>query len=363
MAAGSVADAAFMAMLSSMQLQQQQQHLLARDDPTGVDPSRDGLSDEGGEGEGVDDESAGDDPAGGGLAGVGDVPAVQQEERGSTGDLCRHPEQPLRGDLMHDRGDENATMVDEQAADANANAMDERDGGRVGGGRAVNEQALPFLADVGGDRAGLVGDGVGRAGGRFVGRTGRGDRAELAGDRAGLVGDGVGRAGGRPVGRAEHGDRAGLAGDGIGRAGGRPVGRAGLAGDGVGRAGGRPRDPNRMGNRALTRGLYEQFNGWFLRDGSAEGVFAAGFAKELTCALPYRGNSTVQMYRGNSTGQICTKESFFESSLARQRFSRFVKKMCLQHKEEIETRFGFDIADIGVHSWRKCGLVKYNCIV
>ena len=124
MAAGSVADAAFMAMLSSMQLQQQQQHLLARDDPTGVDPSRDGLSDEGGEGEGVDDESAGDDPAGGGLAGVGDVPAVQQEERGSTGDLCRHPEQPLRGDLMHDRGDENATMVDEQAK--NEQAANER---------------------------------------------------------------------------------------------------------------------------------------------------------------------------------------------------------------------------------------------
>ena len=38
-----------------------------------------------------------------------------------------------------------------------------------------------------------------------------------------------------------------------------------------------------------------------------------------------------------------------------------VSKMCLEHKTEIERKFGFDIDTIGVHSWRKCAHTKMNC--
>jgi hypothetical protein len=38
------------------------------------------------------------------------------------------------------------------------------------------------------------------------------------------------------------------------------------------------------GNRPLTWGLYEQFNRWFLAEGTADGIFACAFSK-LTCNL------------------------------------------------------------------------------
>ena len=38
-----------------------------------------------------------------------------------------------------------------------------------------------------------------------------------------------------------------------------------------------------------------------------------------------------------------------------------MKKICLQHRDEIESKFGFNIEDSGVHSWRKCAHTKLNC--
>jgi hypothetical protein len=51
------------------------------------------------------------------------------------------------------------------------------------------------------------------------------------------------------------------------------------------------------GDRPLTWGLYEQFNKWFMAEGTEDGIFAAAFSK-LTCNLACRGNST---------SQVCTK--------------------------------------------------------
>ena len=51
-------------------------------------------------------------------------------------------------------------------------------------------------------------------------------------------------------------------------------------------------------DRSLPWSLYEQFNKWFIEDGSEDGIFAASFSK-LTCVLECHGKST---------GQICTKQ-------------------------------------------------------
>jgi len=45
------------------------------------------------------------------------------------------------------------------------------------------------------------------------------------------------------------------------------------------------------GDRELTWALYEQFNDWFLAEGTEEGIFAAAFSK-LTMTLACRGRST-----------------------------------------------------------------------
>jgi hypothetical protein len=51
------------------------------------------------------------------------------------------------------------------------------------------------------------------------------------------------------------------------------------------------------GDRPLSWGLYEQFNRWFIAEGTEDGIFACAFSK-LTCNLACRGNST---------SKICTK--------------------------------------------------------
>lgn len=39
-------------------------------------------------------------------------------------------------------------------------------------------------------------------------------------------------------------------------------------------------------------------------------------------------------------------------------FGRILRKVCLEFKDEIASRFGYKISDIGVHSWRKCAHSK-----
>ena len=102
------------------------------------------------------------------------------------------------------------------------------------------------------------------------------------------------------------------------------------------------------GKRALTRGLYMQFNDWFLEEGLAEGAFAAMFA-ELTCATGYRADRIGQM-----TAQLFNGKPSYQS----KRFGNVVKRICLRHRDVIEQEFGFDIADIGVHSWRQFALTS-----
>ena len=170
------------------------------------------------------------------------------------------------------------------------------------------------------------------------------------------------------------------------------------------------------GDQPLTWGLYEQFNRWCYADGTSEGIFAVCFAK-LTCNLACRGKNTGQICvkhmiweddsmsipfahsKDAQTGDnlvkklprhcysnplnlasdlpsamfhfmalnpdvVCNEEeSFFRGSLKAQsqRFGRYVAKMCKKHKDEIASRFGFKIEDIGVHSWRKCAHTKLNC--
>jgi hypothetical protein len=38
-----------------------------------------------------------------------------------------------------------------------------------------------------------------------------------------------------------------------------------------------------------------------------------------------------------------------------------VTKICIKYHDIIKTKFGFDISEIGVHSWRKCAYTKLNC--
>ncbi|KAL7524621.1 hypothetical protein ACHAWF_001023, partial [Thalassiosira exigua] len=169
------------------------------------------------------------------------------------------------------------------------------------------------------------------------------------------------------------------------------------------------------GKRGLTWALYGCFNQWFLEDGSTEGVFACLFSK-LTCCLACRGKSTGQIImkqmnwlddsleipfahlKDSQTGAAKIKklprncyanplnesfdlllsllhylalnpdtianeeEALFKGSMSSQsqRFGRFVQKICRQHRQEIEEDFGFDIWDIGVHSWQKCAHTKLN---
>ena len=169
------------------------------------------------------------------------------------------------------------------------------------------------------------------------------------------------------------------------------------------------------GDRQLTWGLYEQFNKWFYEDGSDEGIFAVCFSK-LTMNLACRGKNTGQIclkhikweddcmsipfahskdhQSGNNQVKklprhcysnplnfasdllsamfhyLClhpdilanNQESLFQGSLKCQakRFGDYVKKICIRHKREIKSKFGFDIRDIGVHSWRKGAHTKLN---
>ena len=167
------------------------------------------------------------------------------------------------------------------------------------------------------------------------------------------------------------------------------------------------------GSRGLTWPLYRKFNVWFIELGTKEGLFAAAYS---TCTM-------VLACRGDSTAMICTKhlqwsgdaiaisfshskdeqlgddptkrlprhcycnpfrhDSDFASNMfnylamhpqvlqypdglvfpgdSTDRFSDVIKKIRITHKEEIEREYGFDIRDIGVHSWRKCAHTKMNC--
>ncbi|KAL7509504.1 hypothetical protein ACHAXN_010960 [Cyclotella atomus] len=169
------------------------------------------------------------------------------------------------------------------------------------------------------------------------------------------------------------------------------------------------------GDRPLTWGLYEQFNKWFMAEGNEDGIFAAAFSK-LTCNLACRGNSTSQVctkhmkwvddcleirfahakdqQRGdnsikklprhcyanplnaasdlpstllhyfamNPTVIARPEEALFPGAIKAQsqRFFEIVNKIKKKHKTIIERDFGFDIQDIGVHSWRKCAHSKLN---
>lgn len=169
------------------------------------------------------------------------------------------------------------------------------------------------------------------------------------------------------------------------------------------------------GDRPLTWGLFEQFNRWFYAEGTDEGHFAACFAK-VTCNLACRGNSTSQICtkhikwlddcleipfahgKDQQTGDnqlkklprhcyanplnlasdlpsalfhyFCTRptiiakpeEALFKGEVKSQakRFMDIVRKICRKYEHIIKNDFGFDIADIGVHSWRKCAHSKLN---
>ena len=169
------------------------------------------------------------------------------------------------------------------------------------------------------------------------------------------------------------------------------------------------------GDRPLTWGLYEQFNKWFLAEGTEEGIFACLFSK-LTCNLACRGNSTSQVCtkhvkwlddcleipfahgKDQQTGDNQLKklprhcysnplncacdlpsallhyfvmnpdvinnpeECLFRGAIKAQsqRFSDMVDKIKNKYKTIIERDFRYELRDIGVHSWRKCAHSKLN---
>lgn len=169
------------------------------------------------------------------------------------------------------------------------------------------------------------------------------------------------------------------------------------------------------GDRPLTWGLYEAYNEFFRAEGGDEGIFGVAFSM-LTCNLACRGKSTGQIctkhmtweddsmlipfghIKDNQDGTNAIKklprncycnplnhstcvvtavfdymalnpnviaeaeEALFSGSLSAQsqRFGRLVAKVSAKHKDYIESEFGVNIQDIGVHSWRKCAHSKLN---
>ena len=169
------------------------------------------------------------------------------------------------------------------------------------------------------------------------------------------------------------------------------------------------------GDRPLTWDLYRQFNLWFYEMGTEEGIFALAFSK-LTCNLACRGKSTgsvcvkhlkwlddcisiafahakdqqngdshikrlprhcysnpldlacdlpsalFQYFALNSHLVANPTGPLFKgtSKSVAENFGRIVNKICVKYKSIIEEDFGFDISDIGVHSWRKCAHTKLN---
>ena len=168
------------------------------------------------------------------------------------------------------------------------------------------------------------------------------------------------------------------------------------------------------GSRALTWPLYLFFQKKFLELGTKEGIMAAAYSA-VTMNLACRGDSTGMIcahhlqWDGDSTaisfshskeeqlGDDPTKrlprhcfcnpllpEADFASNLfnylamfphvlgrpngllfpfldAAGMFTEQMKKVCSLYKDEIERDFGFNVDDIGIHSWRKCAHMKMNC--
>jgi hypothetical protein len=83
------------------------------------------------------------------------------------------------------------------------------------------------------------------------------------------------------------------------------------------------------GDRPLTWSLYEQFNEWFIALDNDHGVFAAAFSK-----------ATIEGAWSNTHNII-------------DKFRIIVSMVCKKYKQIILNNFGFNIEDIGVHSWRK----------
>ena len=169
------------------------------------------------------------------------------------------------------------------------------------------------------------------------------------------------------------------------------------------------------GDRPLSWALYEQFNRWFYAEGTLEGIFALAFSK-VTYNLACRGKSTSQVCtkhikwlddcfeipfaygKDRQTGvnnikklsRHCyanpmnlssdlpsalfqyfalnpnvianAEESLFPGGVKAQvnKFGRMVTKICFKYRDIIKTKFGFDISEIGVHSWCKCARTKLN---
>lgn len=167
------------------------------------------------------------------------------------------------------------------------------------------------------------------------------------------------------------------------------------------------------GDRELTWALYQQFNKWFLAEGTEEGIFAAAFSK-LSMTLACRGKSTAQIcvkhllwqddsmsiafghVKDNQSGKNSIKklprncycnpldhsccvitglfeyiatnpdivskpaEALFSGPLSAQaqRFGRFLSKICTKYEAVIKSEFGYDIRDIGSHSSKLDGSWK-----
>jgi hypothetical protein len=169
------------------------------------------------------------------------------------------------------------------------------------------------------------------------------------------------------------------------------------------------------GDRPLTWALYKYFNTLFLEMGDADGAFASAFSK-LTVNLACRGKNTGQIcvkqmkwqddyieipfahskdsqradksikklprslycnplehdsvvssalfdYMALNPDVLANPEgSLFSGSVdaQAQRFSKIVTRLKNKHAATIKRVYGFDIEDIGVHSWRKCAHTKLN---
>ena len=160
------------------------------------------------------------------------------------------------------------------------------------------------------------------------------------------------------------------------------------------------------GDRPLSWALYKQFNRWFYAEGTSAGIFALAFSK-LTYNLACRGKSTSQVctkhikwlddcfeipfnnikklprhcyanpmnfssdlpsalfqyFALNPNVIANSEESLFPGGVKAQvnKFDRMMTKICIKYRDIIKTKFGFDIFEIGVHSWRKCAHTRLNC--
>ena len=172
------------------------------------------------------------------------------------------------------------------------------------------------------------------------------------------------------------------------------------------------------GKRPLTFELFLQFNRWFLEMGTSQGMYALAYSL-ATFNLACRGDSTLMIclkhliWKGDATGipfshskeeqmgddprkrlpRYCfgnpfTQEADFISGILlylatnpellddkdgplfpeskdshTKRFSDTLKLLLKdpEKREIIQKQYGFDPADIGVHSWRKAAHTKMNC--